>query len=211
MNQQSTGHQLPEQWQQALVAMRESIAQASAAMQLLAQAMNELRPLFESAEALQAEFSRYNLSPGAAPTASFAPIMPLRPAARAAEPIAALASPSSVIPPALSVVASNPPEFQRSKDTDLESAQKYTISFKSEGPVDLLKVHSALESVEEISGMSLADYGPNSAELEIWTTAEPGSLPIVAALQDSFDETPTVEPAPDGLIVRFGKNSGASK
>ena len=54
-------------------------------------------------------------------------------------------------------------------------------------------VSTALESIPEISGMSLSDYGTTSAELHIWTKSEPGSLPLVEALQDSFNEMPKVE------------------
>lgn len=207
MNQHFNGQQqLPEQWQNALAAMRESIAQASAAMQLLASAMNELRPLFESAEALQAEFSRYTIGPNgpATPMPSFSMAPTLSPAAT---PTAAAAASVSPAPSTAKIERDDLPEVMRSStEEDLEGMQKYIISFKSDGPVDMMKVHSALESIDEINGMTLNDYGPQSAELQIWTKVEPGSLPLVEALQDSFNELPKVEPTPDGLLIRFGAN-----
>jgi hypothetical protein len=72
----------------------------------------------------------------------------------------------------------------------------------------MMKVHTALESITEISGMSLSDYGPNSAELTIWTASEPRSLPLVEALKESFHEVPHVEPTEDGLLVHFRNNGG---
>jgi hypothetical protein len=96
------------------------------------------------------------------------------------------------------------PEVLHGNPDEIEGMQKYTLSFKSEDPIDMMKIHTALESIPEISGMSLSDYGTTSAELHIWTKAEPGSLPLVEALQDSFNELPRVETTDEGLLVRFG-------
>jgi hypothetical protein len=208
MNTQST-QQLPEQWQNALFAMRESIAQASAAMQLLAAAMNELRPLFESAEALQAEFSRYSFSPSG--SGSTQPAMPVtRPGP--GSPFSSAGAPffsdgNGTEPQTESrpePASTHAPEVLKPGAVELDGLEKYTLSFKADGPIDMMKVHTALEGIDEISGMSLSDYGPNSAQLEIWTASEPGSLPLVEALQDAFNEAPQVEPTPDGLLIKFG-------
>lgn len=218
MNQLSNGQtqQLPEQWQNALTTMRESIAQAAAAMQLLAATMNELRPLFETAESLQAELSRYTLGPAATLTTPQAqplvrPALPVRPASPFAQPDFAPLTASQELP-GPSLKAESPEIAKGAGDRDeLTDMEQYTISFKSDRPVDMMKVHSALGSIAEIRGMSLNDYGPQSAELQIWTNVEPGSLPLVEALQDSFNELPQVEPTADGLLVRFGATGSQDK
>ena len=194
------GASLPQQWQQALAAMRESIAQAVSAMKLLNTAMAELKPLFESAEALHNEFSQYGI-PGAGEQATVdEEVVP--------EPVSASAVAAEVEPPVTvqknGAKSEQRPEVVKTADlAELDSMQKYTIAFQSEGPVDMMKVHTALESIEEISGMTLNDYGPNSAELVIWSTVEPASLPLIQALEETFSQVPEVETTDDGLLVRF--------
>ena len=196
---------LPEQWREALAVMRESITQAQEAMTLLNRAMVELRPLFESAETLHREFSELTgpmlAATGAPAAAEAAPALKVVP-----PPVAA--APSNGAGKAAPAPAGDVPEVLHASPEDIEGMQKYTLSFKSEDPIDMMKVHTALESIPEISGMSLSDYGTTSAELHIWTKSEPGSLPLVEALQDSFNEMPRVETTDDGLLVRFGAQEG---
>jgi hypothetical protein len=193
---------LPEQWREALAVMRESITQAHEAMTLLNKAMVELRPLFESAETLHREFSELT-GPmlAAAPAAEPVPSLKVVPSAVAAPP----ANGKDEVKP---TAAGEVPEVLHASPEDIEGMQKYTLSFKSEDPIDMMKVHTALESIPEISGMSLSDYGTTSAELHIWTRVEPGSLPLVEALQDSFNEMPKVETTDEGLLIRFGAQEG---
>lgn len=201
---------LPEQWREALDLMRESITQAQEAMTLLNRAMVDLRPLFESAETLHREFAELTgpmLAAAAAPAASApagspAPALKVVPSAVAQS----AANGAAEVKPAQS--ANEVPEVLHASPEDIEGMQKYTLSFKSGEPIDMMKIHTALENIPEISGMSLSDYGTTSAELHIWTKAEPGSLPLVEALQDSFNEMPHVETTSDGLLVRFGAPGG---
>ena len=195
---------LPEQWREALDLMRESITQAQEAMTLLNRAMVELRPLFESAETLHREFAELT-GPmlGAAAAVGTRPDEPM-PSLRVVPTAVAEAAANGATATQPAQASPEVPEVLHASPEDIEGMQKYTLSFKSDDPIDMMKVHTALENIPEISGMSLSDYGTTSAELHIWTKVEPGSLPLVEALQDSFNEMPRVETIDDGLLVRFG-------
>jgi hypothetical protein len=195
--------------------------------------LEELLPILEAARATEAALraTLLRLTPGTVVTpASVGDYVPERPPVTPAvtaggdrDTVAETAPPSDpvIVPPisagpAAEPVAPSPPQYLVTLDEGAEDPPADAVATEElhsiavvisgpRGPVDLARVHAALDSIDGVDNLRLGRYDRSGVVVYVETARDPGELPLQQALNSVFAEGVRGEWAtPEEYLVTVG-------